>query len=52
MFSADCTEAKTVSQGHIHWLEIRCELYLDAGEEGMIHLLAGSYVETPDSVFL
>ena len=26
-------------------------LYLDAGKEGMIHLLAGSYVQKPDSVF-
>ena len=27
MFSADCTEAKTLSQAHIHWLEIRCALH-------------------------
>ena len=26
-------------------------LYLDAGEEGMIHLLVGSYVQKPDSFF-
>ena len=26
-------------------------LYSDAGKEGMIHLLAGSYVKKPDSVF-
>ena len=26
-------------------------LYLDAGKEGMIHLLVGSYVKKPDSVF-
>jgi len=26
-------------------------LYLDAGKEGMIHLLVGSYVQKPDSVF-
>ena len=26
-------------------------LYLDAGKEGMIHLLVGSYVQKPDSGF-
>ena len=24
---ADCTEANTLSQAHIHWLEIRCGLH-------------------------
>ena len=44
VFSADWTEAKTLSQAHIHWFEIRCELqvsqeYLTSTPQGSIYRL-------------